>query len=75
MSAGTSAKMTDDMRQARAEIDKFIEVAKTMMARRHVQASEAYLNALRELLVERGKVLPAEGAASTAGRPKPIDPR
>jgi UDP-N-acetylglucosamine diphosphorylase / glucose-1-phosphate thymidylyltransferase / UDP-N-acetylgalactosamine diphosphorylase / glucosamine-1-phosphate N-acetyltransferase / galactosamine-1-phosphate N-acetyltransferase len=31
------------------QIDKFIEVAKTMMERRHVQASEAYLTSLREL--------------------------
>lgn len=31
------------------KIEKFIEVAKAVMARRHVQASEAYLNSLREL--------------------------
>ena len=30
-------------------IEKFIEVAKTMMARRHVQPSEAYVEALRTL--------------------------
>jgi UDP-N-acetylglucosamine diphosphorylase/glucosamine-1-phosphate N-acetyltransferase len=31
------------------QIDKFIEVAKTMMERRHVQASDAYVASLREL--------------------------
>jgi UDP-N-acetylglucosamine diphosphorylase / glucose-1-phosphate thymidylyltransferase / UDP-N-acetylgalactosamine diphosphorylase / glucosamine-1-phosphate N-acetyltransferase / galactosamine-1-phosphate N-acetyltransferase len=46
------AWLTDDAPvggSRRYQIDRFIEVAKTMMARRHVKASEVYLNSLREL--------------------------
>jgi UDP-N-acetylglucosamine diphosphorylase / glucose-1-phosphate thymidylyltransferase / UDP-N-acetylgalactosamine diphosphorylase / glucosamine-1-phosphate N-acetyltransferase / galactosamine-1-phosphate N-acetyltransferase len=36
-------------------LDKFIETAKTVMARRHIEPSEAYLNALRELHAMAGQ--------------------
>jgi hypothetical protein len=42
------AWLTDDGSRT-YQIDKFIEVAKTMMGRRHVQASGAYLDGLRAL--------------------------
>jgi len=42
------AWMTDDSTRS-FRLDKFIEIAKTMMERRHVEPSEAYLDALREL--------------------------